>query len=223
MAVRAGSNVTQRSGIVHILICSLRKNARRPQTWSAHYPLLQATIYFTVKRRPHAKREAIDEPALANTLDELVRDIALGTTLASNRPVRAQAGCMILLHGTNGTGKTMDATMLGKNLGRTVFRVDLSAVVSKYIGETEKNLDPLFEAAAAQDAILFLDEADALFGTRTSTRHADDRFANMAAAYVLQRLETFPGVAILSSKRHVELDPAFTRRCRHVIEVADGP
>jgi SpoVK/Ycf46/Vps4 family AAA+-type ATPase len=106
-----------------------------------------------------------------------------------------------LFSGRNGTGKTSAAEFLARRLDVALFRIDLSKVVSKYIGETEKNLRRLFDAAESSGAILLLDEADALFGKRSEVKDAHDRYANIEIGYLLQRLETFKGLAILFCKR----------------------
>jgi hypothetical protein len=134
-----------------------------------------------------------------------------------NMAARLRPGHRALFYGPPGTGKTMTAALLGKTAGRDVYRVDLSLVVSKYIGETEKNLSRVFDRAQRQDWILFFDEADALFGKRTETKDAHDRYANQEVAYLLQRLETFDGVVVLASNMRDNLDPAFTRRFESVI------
>src|SRR6185436_16547972 len=102
--------------------------------------------------------------------------------------------------------------VIGKMLGLPVYRVDLSRVVSKYIGETEKNLAALFDHAGDGDMILFFDEADALFGKRGETRTANDRHANQQIAYLLQRIEDCPGLVILASNLQANIDQAFARR-----------
>lgn len=121
-------------------------------------------------------------------------------------------GFRALFYGPPGTGKTLAATLLGKMTGRPVYRVDLSAVVSKYIGETEKNLGKLFDTAVAKDWILFFDEADALFGKRTQTKGSNDRYANQEVAYLLQRIEDYNGLVILASNLQTNIDEAFARR-----------
>ncbi len=121
-------------------------------------------------------------------------------------------GYRALFHGPPGTGKTVTAAVLGKKLGRPVYRVDLSRVTSKWIGETEKNLASLFDHAAEGDMILFFDEADALFGKRGDTRSANDRHSNQQIAYLLQRIEDCPGVVILASNLRGNIDEAFARR-----------
>lgn len=126
-------------------------------------------------------------------------------------------GLRALFYGTPGTGKTMAATLIGKETNRPVFRVDLSLVVSKYIGETEKNLGQLFDEAENKQWILFFDEADALFGKRTQTKGANDRYANQEVAYLLQRIEDFSGLVILATNIQTNIDEAFARRFQYMI------
>jgi hypothetical protein len=130
---------------------------------------------------------------------------------------RLRPGYTCLFHGPSGTGKTLSATLLGKLCGREVHRVDLSIVVSKYIGETEKNLSRVFDLAEQRGWILFFDEADALFGQRTRVDSSHDRYANQEVSYLLQRIEDFPGVVILSSNLRTNIDEAFIRRFQSVI------
>jgi len=130
---------------------------------------------------------------------------------------RLKPGYRALFYGPPGTGKTLTATLLGKVLKQPVYRVDLSLVSSKYIGETEKNLGSLFNRAEAKNWILFFDEADALFGKRTETRDAHDRFANQEIAFLLQRVEEYDGLVILASNLKGNLDPAFARRFQAMI------
>ncbi len=128
-----------------------------------------------------------------------------------------KAGYRCLFYGPSGTGKTLAATLLGKETQRPVFRVDLSLVVSKYIGETEKNLGQLFNEAENKDWILFFDEADALFGKRTQTKGANDRYANQEVAYLLQRIEDFSGLVILATNIQTNIDEAFSRRFQAMV------
>lgn len=130
---------------------------------------------------------------------------------------RIKQGYRALFYGPPGTGKTLAASLLGKYTGTEVFLVDLSLVVSKYIGETEKNLSTLFDKAQNKNWILFFDEADALFGKRTSVRDAHDKYANQEVAYLLQRVEDFPGLVILASNLKGNIDEAFLRRFQAVI------
>lgn len=130
---------------------------------------------------------------------------------------RVKPGYRVLFHGPPGTGKTLTATLLGKTTGRDVFKIDLSMVVSKYIGETEKNLARLFDKAQNKNWILFFDEADALFGKRTGIRDAHDKYANQEVSYLLQRIEAYPGLTILASNFKSNIDDAFLRRFQALI------
>jgi len=130
---------------------------------------------------------------------------------------RIKAGYRALFHGPPGTGKTLAATLLAKYTGREVYRIDLSLVVSKFIGETEKNIGALFDKARNKDWILFFDEADALFGKRTDVRDAHDKYANQEVSYLLQKIEEFPGVSILASNFKNNIDEAFIRRFQSIV------
>ena len=128
-----------------------------------------------------------------------------------------KAGYRALFYGPPGTGKTLAATLLGRKNKMDVYRVDLSMIVSKYIGETEKNLARVFDMAENRNWILFFDEADALFGKRTSTNTSNDRHANQEVAYLLQRIEDFPGTVILATNLRSNIDEAFSRRFQSVV------
>lgn len=134
------------------------------------------------------------------------------------RRLGAARGLAALFTGTSGTGKTMAASVIAKELGLDLFRVELSGVVSKYIGETEKNLDAVFDAARGANCILFFDEADALFGKRSEVKDAHDRYANIECAYLLQKMEQHDGVVILTTNMPRSLDAAFSRRIQFVID-----
>ena len=128
-----------------------------------------------------------------------------------------EAGISVLFAGASGTGKTM-AEILSMELDLPMFRIDLSQIVNKYIGETEKNLKKIFDKAEICDMILFFDEADSLFGRRTEVKDAHDRYANLEVNYLLERMERYKGLAILATNRKRDLDEAFLRRLRYVIE-----
>jgi AAA+ superfamily predicted ATPase len=117
-----------------------------------------------------------------------------------------------------GTAKTAAAEVLAAELGRELYRIDLSAVVSKWIGETEKNLDRLLDAAASHDAVLLFDESDALFGERSEAKDSNDRYANLDIGYLLDRIEAHAGVVILASNRRAAADQAVFDRIRYVVE-----
>jgi SpoVK/Ycf46/Vps4 family AAA+-type ATPase len=127
-------------------------------------------------------------------------------------------GINALFAGESGTGKTMAAEVIANALELDLYRIDLSSVVSKYIGETEKNLRKLFDAAEDSGAILFFDEADALFGKRSEVKDSHDRYANIEINYLLQRMESYRGLAILASNMKTSLDKAFVRRLRFIVD-----
>jgi ATPase family associated with various cellular activities (AAA) len=129
-----------------------------------------------------------------------------------------ESGISVLFAGPPGTGKTMAAEVLAARLDLPMYRIDLSQVVNKYIGETEKNLKRLFDLADVSDTILFFDEADALFGKRTEVKDAHDRYANLEISYLLERMERFKGLAILATNRKKDLDEAFLRRLRYILD-----
>ena len=126
-------------------------------------------------------------------------------------------GYRALFYGPPGTGKTLTAKLLGKYTGRDVYRIDLSMMVSKFIGETEKNLSNLFAKAENKDWILFFDEADALFGKRTNVKDAHDKYANQEVSYLLQRVENYNGLVILATNFRTNIDEAFIRRFQSII------
>lgn len=127
-------------------------------------------------------------------------------------------GLTALFAGESGTGKTMAADIIAHDLGLDLYKINLSTVVSKYIGETEKNLSQIFQEAETSNAILFFDEADALFGKRSEVKDSHDRYANIEISYLLQRMEAFAGIVILATNLRANLDDAFTRRLQFIIE-----
>lgn len=127
-------------------------------------------------------------------------------------------GLTAMFAGASGTGKTLTASVIAGEMGLDLYRVDLAGVVSKYIGETEKNLDRIFAAASNANAILFFDEAEALFGKRSETKDAHDRYANIEVAYLLQKMEEHDGVVVLATNLAKNLDQAFLRRLNFVVE-----
>ena len=152
-------------------------------------------------------------------IDEIKTWMEHGHTLLNGWGLKKKLrpGYRCLFYGPPGTGKSMTACLLGKSTDRDVYRVDLSMVVSKYIGETEKNLSRVFEQAESKNWILFFDEADALFGKRTGVKDAHDRYANQEVSYLLQRIEIFDGIIILASNMKGNLDQSFTRRFESII------
>jgi hypothetical protein len=172
-----------------------------------------------------APRFCLDELVLprrhARQLDEIVQAMRSLTRVHyewGTARVWNESGLAVLFCGASGTGKTMAAEALAAALALPMYRIDLSQVVNKYIGETEKNLAKIFDAAEASDSVLFFDEADALFGKRTAVKDAHDRFANIEISYLLERMERFKGLAILATNRRKDLDEAFTRRLRYLVE-----
>ena len=135
----------------------------------------------------------------------------------ANLKRKLKPGYRVLFYGPPGTGKTLTSTLLGKQFGKDVYRIDLSQVVSKFIGETEKNLERVFEKAGHKNWILFFDEADALFGKRTNVQSAHDKYANQEIAYLLQRVEDYPGLIILASNFKNNIDDAFLRRFQSIV------
>jgi SpoVK/Ycf46/Vps4 family AAA+-type ATPase len=134
------------------------------------------------------------------------------------RQLAASNGVTMLFAGPPGTGKTMAAEVIASELGLDLYKIDLSTVISKYIGETEKNLERIFDEAQSSNAILFFDEADALFGKRSEVKDAHDRYANIETSYLLQRMEAYDGVTILATNLRANLDEAFTRRLQFALD-----
>ena len=152
-------------------------------------------------------------------VEEIKTWIEWNKEVKENDPVKKiiKPGYRSLLYGPPGTGKTLTVSLLGKSTGKDVYKIDLSMIVSKYIGETEKNLASVFDMAENKNWILFFDEADALFGKRTATSSSNDKYANQEIAYLLQRIEDFPGLIILATNLKINLDEAFARRFQSMI------
>lgn len=177
-----------------------------------HLPLPHSWDDLVVSRRTYLHLQEVDEQARnrGQVLDEwgLRRLTSMGS------------GLTVLFAGPSGTGKTMAAQVLARSLGLDLYRVDLAGMVSKYIGETEKHLKVVFDACERAPVLLLFDEADALFGKRTEVKDAHDRYANIEVDYVLQRMESFNGVAVLSTNRKGDLDSAFVRRIAFIVDFA---
>ena len=134
-----------------------------------------------------------------------------------NNKVHRKTGHIVFFAGADGTGKTLAAEFIANELNRELYRIDLNQVVSKYIGETEKNLERIFKRAENKDWILLFDEADALFGKRSNVKDSHDRYANIEVNYLLQRIETYPGLVILATNKKTNLDATFIRRLRFIM------
>ncbi|MGF6848168.1 hypothetical protein QFZ51_003403 [Chitinophaga sp. W3I9] len=164
-------------------------------------------------------QDLVLEPHAMEEVEDIRTWIEHGTTLLHDWGMshKIKPGFRSLFYGPPGTGKSLTACLLGKTFNMDVYRIDLSLVVSKFIGETEKNLAQVFDKAINQQWILFFDEADALFGKRTQTSSSNDRYANQEVAYLLQRVEDFPGVVILATNLKANIDEAFARRFQSMI------
>ncbi len=163
--------------------------------------------------------DVVLHPYTHDQIDDIKRWIKFHDILYSddNLSRKINRGYRVLFYGPPGTGKTLTATLLGKEFGKDVYRVDLSQIVSKYIGETEKNLSRIFDRAEHKEWLLFFDEADALFGKRTNVQSSHDKFANQEVSYLLQRIEDFSGLLILASNYKSNIDEAFLRRFHSVV------
>ncbi|MGZ4038635.1 MAG: ATP-binding protein, partial [Bacteroidia bacterium] len=161
--------------------------------------------------------QLVVKPAVRTELERIMRWETNGKALIEKTGHKLGASFTCLFYGPSGGGKTLAVQLLGKSLGIDVFRIDLSMVVSKYIGETEKNLAYLFDRAKGKNWILFFDEADALFGKRTDISDAKDKWANLEMSYLLQRMEEHNGLTILATNLKNNIDTAMTRRFQSVI------
>jgi adenylate kinase family enzyme len=163
--------------------------------------------------------DLVVEPDVMVGISEIKSWILYGSLLLNELGMgkKIKRGFRSLFFGPPGTGKTLTASLLGKDTGLDVYRIDLSKIVSKYIGETEKNLAQVFDYAENKNWILFFDEADALFGKRTATKDSKDRHANQEVSFLLQRIEDFPGVVILATNLKNNMDEAFLRRFQSMI------
>jgi AAA+ superfamily predicted ATPase len=185
----------------------------------AHQP--DYNINFPAKRI-HSELNWDDLVLDEHTLQE-VSDIngwiKYGNTILNDWGMKKhiKPGYRTLFYGPPGTGKTLTACLLGKENGLDVYRIDLSMVISKYIGETEKNLANIFDQAESKNWLLFFDEAEALFGKRSHTNSSNDRYSNQETSYLLQRIEDFPGVVMLATNMKANLDEAFIRRFQSMI------
>ena len=220
-------------------VAAVLERATLDAAWSGS-PIDGSLLWDAARRQPeHALERLAALVAPAFSLDdlvltdeteaklrELIAHVALQHVVLDDWGFRRRLprgqGVAALFTGPPGTGKTTAAEALARELGQDLYRIDLSAVVSKYIGETEKNLAAAFDEAERGSAVLFFDEADSLFGKRTEIRDAHDRYANLEVNYLLQRVETFTGLVVLATNRGSAMDEAFLRRLRFVIRF-DAP
>jgi SpoVK/Ycf46/Vps4 family AAA+-type ATPase len=175
-------------------------------------PLTDAVPDAALVLNPGLRRELELLLARSRARDGLVDHLGVAAA------VRYRPGVRALFVGPSGTGKTLAVGWLATRLGLPLYRVDLAAVTSKYIGETEKNLAQLLARAEQHEAVLLFDEADSVFGKRTEVQQANDRFANAQTNYLLQRMETYEGIAVLTSNSRSRFDEAFTRRLDAIVE-----
>lgn len=214
-------------------LSAARRDADRPNWGDVTAGVASGTSSLDALARRGAARIGDDAlvlpPTLHQALHRLLDRARVRSTLADGLgPAigsRYRPGVRALLVGESGTGKSLAAHWLATRLGLPLYRVDLAALTSKYIGETEKNLSAILGAAEHADVLLFFDEADALFGARTDVSDAHDRYANAQTNYLLQRIEEFDGIAILASNSRDRFDPAFTRRLDAILEfpMPNGP
>ena len=184
----------------------------RQPSFSMDFPAKKINTFYGWK-------DVVLDAHTQSQLDDIILWLEHGQNLLVDWEMKGKIkpGYKALFHGPPGTGKTLTAGLLGKIAQKEVYRIDLSMVVSKYIGETEKNLEKVFAKAENKNWILFFDEADALFGKRTSISDAHDKYANQEIAYLLQRLEDYNGLVILSSNMKNNVDDAFGRRLQAIV------
>jgi len=237
LGTRAGANPERLAGQFDLNYPAIRRIAREANSGDASVPdedvaaglwsgcLMQsrpALDQLAQRVDPRAvwsqlKLPAEEEQLLRQIEGQVAHRAAVYDTFGFRDRMNRGLGISVLFAGESGTGKTMAAEVLANALGLMLYRIDLSAVVSKYIGETEKNLRKLFDAAEGGGAILFFDEADALFGKRSEVKDSHDRYANIEINYLLQRMEAFGGLAVLATNLKSAMDTAFLRRLRFVV------
>ena len=197
------------------LVQQLFYGEQKPPALSAHFPAQELTTEMQWE-------DLIIPENTRNQLQDMENWLRYKNDLQTHPELgkRTKKGYRTLFYGPPGTGKTLTATLLGKSSKQPVFRIDLSLMVSKYIGETEKNLAGIFKKAEHKNWILFFDEADALFSKRTETSSSNDRFANQEVSYLLQRIENYNGMVILASNLKQNMDSAFMRRFQSLVYFA---
>lgn len=188
-------------------------------TGKPYHPPFSAVFPARLLETPLTWEDLILDNAVKEEIETMLLWLRLQEDVGEGEAASYQGvtGYRALFYGPPGTGKSLTASLLGRTMGRKVYRIDLSQVVSKYIGETEKNLASLFDTAENKGWILFFDEADALFGKRTELTDAKDKFANQETAYLLQRIEDYNGLIILATNLKPNIDAAFTRRFQSIV------
>jgi len=202
-------------GRLNIILRYLRALKNQSLAFRGSATLILTLVGLTFGGLPESSARTQDS-ALSQTQQSTLKEIILARR--EKRRLKQTAGIGVLFVGAQEKQQTAAAQMLARELGRDLYRVDLSKIVSKYIGETEKNLRQVFAAAQVSDSILFFDEADALFGKRSEVKDSHDRYANIEINYLLQQIEKYDGIVILSNKRKEAIDPAFLRRLRFVLD-----
>lgn len=184
--------------------------------------LTELSNFVQLIKNPWKKEDLIlpnvSKQVLENFINEAKNRKSISEKVLTSKPFSKRKGLICLFSGSSGTEKTMAAQVIASRLELDLYRIDLSLAVNKYIGETEKNLKKIFDAAENGGAILLFEEADALFGKRTEIKDAHDRYSNTDTNYLLSAIENYRGIAILSSNRKSNIDSGFTRRLRYVIE-----
>lgn len=210
--------------VSHCLFCSGKLILSQDYVeWftQGHFSRPRFSINFPAERLTTAMTwdDLVLNPQTQQHIQDLEAWLHHGATLLHDWGMKKtlKLGYRALFYGPPGTGKTLTASLLGKYTGKDVYRIDISMVISKFIGETEKNLANLLARAENKDWVLFFDEADALFGKRTSVRDAHDKHANQEVSYLLQRVENYDGLVILASNFKSNIDKAFIRRFQSVI------
>lgn len=184
-----------------------------------YYPDFSASFPATRLTTEASWSDLVLNDSIMKQINEIKTWIEYGDKIMEDWKLskKLKPGYRVLFQGSSGTGKTFTATLLGKYTGKEVYRIDLSMIVSKYIGETEKNLSNIFDKAEHKNWILFFDEADALFGKRTNINDSHDRYANQEISFLLQRIESYNGLVVLSTNLRRNIDEAFIRRFQSII------
>ena len=172
----------------------------------------------TKTKIPSSINQAIEKLSLPKPLQGIQKWLNEPKSKTRSTVIKRNKKNAVLFYGSKTSGKYIIATMLANQAGKELYKVDLSKIVSKYIGETEKNLSAIFQRAKDKEWILFFDEADALFGKRTNVRDSHDRYANQEVSYLLQKIEEHSGLVFLSTNKKTNIDQAFMRRLRYVID-----